>query len=287
MFYHPKGLRSLFYILCALIVFALPVQSYAKDNDSVYDRVIGNGKIRCGYFSWYPAVIKDSETGQFKGIVYDYMNKIGEALHLEIEWTEEIGLGDYPAALESGRIDAMCSGIWVTAERGRVTDFVDPIYYLPLYAYARTGDTRFDKDIFRLNDPQYKLVILEGGATASIQRQMFPKNKPLELPQLTSPAELFVNLQMKKADAAIYDPFTYQDFNKYNPGKVRQIGDAPLKVFPNVIAVKRGEMEFLHMLNNATTELLLSGEIDRIIDRHETYKGAILRVARPYAVAGK
>ncbi len=267
----------------AFLVFLIASPAFAVEKkETVYDRVIGTGAIRCGYFSWDPAIIKDPNTGEFRGIIYDYMNEVGKTLSLKVEFTEEIGLGDYPAALESGRIDAMCAGIWPTGERARVADFVEPVYYLPLYAYTQAGDTRFDNDIGVLDNPQYKIAVLEGGATSTIRRKMFPQSQVLELPQLTSPSELFVSLAQGKADVVIYDPFTFRSFDASNPGKLRQAGTKPVKIFPNTVAVMRGQEEFRRMLDNATRDLRLSGTIDKIIDRHEKYPGTLLRAAVPY-----
>lgn len=272
-------LLVLLFLLTAVPAFAA---DGAREKESVFDRVIRTGTIRCGYFSWYPAIIKDPNTGEMKGIFYDFMQEVGKILSLKVEFTEEIGLSDYPVALENGRIDAMCGANWLIAQRARVIDFVAPLYYLPLYGFSREGDTRFDQDVFLLNDPQYKMAVLEGGATETIRRMLFPDAIPVELPQLVSPSELFVTLSLGKADAIIYDMFTFGDFEKHNPGKVRRISDAPLKAYPNILAIKRGEDEFKSMLTHAYTDLLLSGTLDRIIDRHEVYKGAIMRVALPY-----
>lgn len=271
------------YLLCALaVLFALSSQAFAQDKESVYDRVIKSGTIRCGYFPFPPVLTKDPNTGEFSGIFYDYMNELGKSLSLKIEWTEEIGLGDFPAALESGRIDAMCAGIWLTAQRARVNDFVMPLYYLPLYAYSRTDDTRFDKDILVLNNAQYTMAVLEGGATSMIQKQIFPDVKVYELPQLTSPAELFLSLKDGKADAVIYDLFTYKNFDANNPGKIRRVSDQAIKIYPNAVTVRRGEYEFRQMLSNATMEMHLSGAIEKILKKYEKYPGALYGVAKPY-----
>ncbi len=277
-------------LLLILLVFTTTISLVGCKEDaktestkeSVYDRVMRTGELRCGYFSWYPAIIKDPKTGELNGIYHDFMQELGKTLSLEIVFAEEIGLGDYPAALESGRVDAMCGASWLIGERARQIDFVMPLFYLPLYGFSRVDDNRFDKNIDILNDEKYTIAVLEGGATATVRRKIFPKSKAYEIPQLISPAELFVSLDLKKADAVIYDLFTYGDFNKHNPDKIKRITSEPIKVYPNIVGIKRGEDEFRQMLTHAYTDLLLSGTLDRIIDKHETYKESIFRVAKPY-----
>ncbi|MDD5586169.1 MAG: transporter substrate-binding domain-containing protein [Alphaproteobacteria bacterium] len=272
----PKFFLTLLAALMSFSAFA------AGGKPSVYDRVMEKRSIRCGYFSWYPSIIKDPATGEFKGIFYDYMSELGKLLSLKIEWAEEIGLGDFPAALESGRIDAMCGGAWGTAEKARTVDFVEPVYYLPLYAFARTDDFRFDKDLSILNNKNYKMAVLEGGATSTLRRFVFPEAQALELPSLASPSELFVSLAQGKADAIIYDPFTFHVFDENNPGKVRMIGQKPVRIFSNVVAVARGQEEFRRMLDNATKDMLLSGTIEKIVAKYEKYPGILLRPAKSY-----
>ena len=130
-----KTLLTLFAValLAALAAVWLAGGSDSKAQESVYDRVIRTGTLRCGYFLYPPVLSKDPNSGEFSGIFYDYLSELGKALSLKVEWAEEIGLGDAPAALESGRIDAMCAGMFLTAQRARANDFVMPIYYLPMY----------------------------------------------------------------------------------------------------------------------------------------------------------
>ena len=271
-------------IFLALLLLCLAAPAFAADapKESVYDRVMRTGTIRCGYFLYPPALMKDPNTGAMSGIYYDYLEQLGHNLHLKIDWAEEIGLGDYPTALQNGRIDAMCSSIWINGARARAHDFVSPLFYLPLYLYTRTGDTRFDKDPMLLNDPKYKLAILEGGATDIIRREMFPKSGDYTLPQTTSPAELFLSLGASKADAVIYEPLTFSFFDKANPGKIRQASAKPVKVFASAIPVKHGEEAFRRMLSLATQEMQLSGSAEKILKKYETQKGAIYRVSTPY-----
>jgi len=270
-------------LLSVLVNYGLiPHQTSTRQNETVFQHVMRTGTIRCGYTSWYPVLVKDPNSGKMSGTFYDYTNALGKSLSLKIEWTEEMGFGEFPAALQSGRIDAYCSGTYITAARARAVDFVMPAYYVPLYAFARAGEHRFGADIGAINNSKYTMAVLEGGATSVIQEQLFPKVKPYSLPQLTSPAELFTILAQGKADAVIYDLFTYGDFNKHNPGKVKRISDQAVKVFPIAIGIKPDEDRLQQMLSNATLEMHLSGQMEQIIKSHEDYPDGTYRIALPY-----
>jgi ABC-type amino acid transport substrate-binding protein len=265
--------------LCLFIFAAAPALA-----ESAYDRVVRTGTLRCGYFSAYPFLAKDPNTGALEGIFYDYVEGVAAALSLKVAWTEELGLGDYPAALATGRIDAFCSGLWMTAERARGSDFTQPLFYMPLFLFTREGDTRFDADPGALNDGAYTIASLEGSATGTIAREHFPNAKLHEIPQIMSTAEMFVSLALGKADAVVYDFFTYSAYAAHNPGKIRRASDEAVKVYPIAMAVGAGEERLRRMLSNATAEMHLSGAVERILAKHERYPGAIYRVARPYVV---
>jgi len=272
-------------IVCALVIvfIAIPRSSEVKEQkESTYDRIMRTGTIRCGYFNWYPGYIKDPKTGEASGINYEVVNEMAKNLNLKVEWAEEIPLADYSAAVESQRVDAICATVWPTSARAKAMDFIDPFVYLPLYAYSRIGDNRFINDVEIANSSEYTIAVLEGGATESIQRQLFPNATVLTLPSLTSPSELFLTLQTGKADIVIYDSFTYGKYNDTNPNKIQQASEKPLKVFPVVMGIKKDEYQLQRLFNNALTEVQLTGTLDKIVKKHEKYPNAFRYRRLPY-----
>ena len=129
--------------------------------ETAFDRVVRTNVLRCGYGIWKPGLSKDPQTGKLSGIFYDYLEAIGQHTGLKIEWTEEVGWGDFPAALNSGRIDAMCFGAWPKAVSAREVLFTEPTYFLPINAYVRDGDTRFDGAIEKVNAPSIKISTMD------------------------------------------------------------------------------------------------------------------------------
>jgi hypothetical protein len=132
--------------------------------ETAYERVMRTGELRCGYFSWKPAFIKDPNTGEMSGIFHDYMEEIGRALKLKIVWAEEVALGEFPTAIAAGRIDAMCSSTFVTSERARVTRFYHAAL-LCAFTCLCTCRKIIALTILRLINstiPAYKVIILEG-----------------------------------------------------------------------------------------------------------------------------
>lgn len=264
-------------------VSAPSVATTVVKTETAYERVMRTGELRCGYYSWAPSFIKDANTGEMSGIFHDYMEEMGKVLKLKIVWAEEVGLGDFPAALASNRIDAMCASTFVTSERARAVDFITPLYFVPLHAYARVDDARFDNfTADKFNDPAYTVAILEGGVTSIIQHYYLPQAKVYELPTFSSPAELFVGLAQGKADFVLYERYTFEDYNAHNPGKLKRASDTPIKVFPLAAAVGKNQDALREMLSTATMDLQLAGTTEKIITKYEKYPGTLIRPAMPY-----
>lgn len=267
-------------ILLALTLILLTGPALAENT---YDRIMRTGEIRCGYALWEPAFMKDPNTGALSGVFHDYLGALGAALDLKIIWTEEIGWGDFPAALESQRIDAMCSGIWPSASRARVIDFTAPIYFNAINAYVRADDTRFDGGLAALNDPAVTIATMDGEMSSIIAAADFPQAQTLAVPQAASLPQILLNVTGGKADATFTDTAIAAEFMAHNPGVLRMVeGGGGVRIFGSTIAVARGQHDLKAMLNTATGELLQSGTIERILRAHEEHPGSLLRVARPY-----
>jgi polar amino acid transport system substrate-binding protein len=265
---------------------AEPGSTMTKSEQSVFDRVMNSGKIRCGYLTYAPNFVKDPNTGEFSGIFYDTMEAIGKALNLKIEWTEEGGVPALIESLHCDRIDVVGWGPWANAERGRVVEFSKPLFYNVLGVYVRPDDNRFNGGLASLNDPSVKIATIDGEMADHIATTDFPKAKKVSLPQMTDFSTLLLSVAVGKADATIAATHEALAYLKHNPGSLKKLDVAsPIRVFPNVLFFKKGEQNMASLPNNAIDELYNSGGLESIIQKYEAYPGSFYRVARPYEVA--
>lgn len=275
----------------ALIVFLTTIFSVpparAQDDgaESVYDRVMRTGTIRCGYLAWKDFIDIDPNTGAMTGIIHDYMDALSRNLGLKLEWAAEVGRGDYVAGLDSGRFDVYCTAMAINAERARVSDFTRPILYTTFNLYVRDGDTRFDRNLAALDTPDMKFVSIEGDIFGKITRLDFPKATLAELPQLSGDTDPFLSVAQGKADVVIGNANIGARFMQQNPGKIRTVVlDKPFRYFPGSLAVKADEYRFRQMLDLATEEILFNGTMDKILDRYDPDRAFFFRTATPYAL---
>lgn len=260
----------------------MPATGEAK-KESVYERVMRTGTIRCGYYSWAPFMIKDANTGQFSGLFHDIFSTLAGNLGLKVEWVGEIGLGDFPQALATGRVDAYCTPLAQIGTRARAVDFTDAVGYFPMFAFVRADDTRFDGDIAKLNDPSITISVMDGEMSSVVAAKIFPKAKTLQLVQNGSVADMLNNVVTKKADVTLNEASTLNTFLEKNPGTLTILkGAPPVGVFGGGFPIAQGEEKFRQMLNWSLRELMTTGQLDALYTKNAIAPETILRPTMPY-----
>lgn len=247
-------------------------------SETVYDRVIRTGVIRCGYTPYSVGLIKDPNTGKLSGIYYDIVQELAKNLSLKIDYTEEVGWGEQIASLDADRFDMMCSPTSLNSGRARAADFSLPLYYSPVVIWARADDPRFDGDMKALDDPAVKISTLDGEQTTVFARNFFPRAQAIALPQMTPFSDLMMQVTTGKADVTFAEPFAAYEFMETNGKTLRQVKMAkPLVIVPNIILMKRDQFAFKAMIDNGLRELFNTGFIDRAIDKYEKYPNSYVR----------
>lgn len=275
-------------ILVALFLSACQPISRPHSTDlgsvSVYERVMQSGKIRCGYIIDPPGCRKDPNTKKLSGIGVETIELLGKNLGLKIEWAEELDWGSMIQGLETGRYDIIATPIWPNSARVRVADFTRPLYFSPVFAYAKKSSSllRLSK-LDMLNSPKYTIASIDGATPEVIAREDFPKARLLSLPQQCEISQLVLTVSSGKADATFVEPAVVAAYEKHNPGIIERIPSArPVRVFPDCWAIKRGQMEFKSMIDNALNQLINSGALDKLIDKYEPAPQTLFRISIPY-----
>ena len=279
-------MKKLLPFLCfAVLCAALSPAHAAGEKESVYDRIMRTGKIRCGYWNWEPLFYTDAENGDYHGVFFDVMNELAKISDLDVEWTQEVQYANLVSDLETGRIDAVCAGTWPSALRAKRLIFSEPVFYIPMNAYVRAGDTRFDNNMAAANDPAVKIGVMDGEMSTEIRNTDFPQSGLVSIPQIAgSGTELLLNVANGKADMTFTDSVNGSQYIAHNPGKVRAVQTAtPLRVMENTIALKGDEIRLKLFFDAALTQLHNSGAIERILKKYDAqYPGALYRVEPSY-----
>lgn len=249
---------------------------------SAYDRVLASGTLRCGYIVT-EALQKDPNTGAVTGIIPEILEEAANLLNLKIEWTEELVWSTYIAALQSGRVDAICTNLWMEPVGGRYLGYSLPLYFSGVGAYVRQDETRFDASLQAVDAAGVRIATMDGEMADLIAKQDFPAASRNAVSQLGDSSQLLMEVMTGKADITFVDVAIGNKFQRSNPGKVRNlVQDKPLRVFPNTIGFANTEIQLKFMLDSALSQLVNGGFVDKTLEKHSKVAAGYYRVAKPY-----
>ncbi len=239
------------------------------DSQSLSDKIIQKGEIRIGYIIYPPLLLKDQTTGQLSGISYDIVEAAAKKLDIKTNWVEEVGWGSAIEGLKTKRYDILGTQMWPNSARAREAVFSVAPMNSVIYPYVRAGDNRFNGNLRKLNSSQFTISAVDGEMAVFIAKEDYPLAKVNALSQLSSYAEVFLNITNGKADISFAEPSVANDFLKSNPGKIERVGDTPIRTFGNSFAFVRGEDSAVSMWNIALGELVNDGSVARILEKYK------------------
>jgi polar amino acid transport system substrate-binding protein len=269
--------------LVVVLVGACQKQAQPSISDSAFNRVMETNKLRVGYISYPPSFIKDANTGKYSGIFHEVLTEAAKSVGFKVDYIEEVTWGTMVEAVDSGRVDLVCTAVWPTGARARRAEFTAPIYYSPVRAYVRANDTRFDSDISKANNSNIKIATIDGEMSSIIAQSDYKNATQDSLPQSTDISQLFLEVANNKADITFAEVAVTEAYIKSNPGSIKAVANVPyVRIFPNVMMVGKGEFKLLSTLNVAIDQLANNGTIDQIVARYENPPGSLLRRQLPY-----
>jgi len=279
-------------VILLSLVTAFTTEKYvASHNDnvgvakeSVYDRVMRTGTLRCGYFIEPPFTFSDPNTGKKSGIAVDLAEKIATELNLKLEWSMETSFASLTEDLILGRYDAVCASLFTLPRSGRI-DYTVPYTYVPVYAFTQTGRTEFDNKLDQLDWSQIAVAGLDGEGATTIARKKIPQAKFVMLSQNDQIANMLTSVVDKKADIAFVMPTVFKEFDATNPNKLQRIAsDQPFYVFNVAFGLKPNEPAFKNTLDYMMRNLSANGYLQSLFQKYDPDK-LLFRPTSPYQVA--
>jgi polar amino acid transport system substrate-binding protein len=253
--------------------------------ESVYERVARTKTLRASYFTYAPALMRDSNTGKMTGTFVETLEQAAENLGWKVVWTEEVGWGSQIEGLLRDRYDIVGSPVWANPTRASLTTLSKPVFYSGIGIYVRRGDKRFVRNRALINDPKVRIATIDGETADLIARKRFPRARRVSLTQLADISEMLLQVQSGKADVAFAEPYFAAAFLAANPGSITNIAaDAPLTTLGNCYMMRAGEPQLKQALDVAIEELQNSGFVDEVLSRYEKEPNQFYRVAQPYRV---
>ena len=284
------GKRRMFVALALIIAVLASVgceraPTLERSNSVVYDRVVQRNELRVGYLVLPPLLVKETSTGKFSGIIYEFVEEMGRQLGLKVNWVEEVNLASMVSSLNSGKIDMVAFPLWRNTIRAKSMSFTAPLFYSTLGVYVRADDARFDKDLSGLNDEAIRVSTIDGEVAETIAKEDFPKAKYVALPQFSDYSQLLLQVQTGKADVTFFDKVLALQYLSKNPGKLKDVsGNKPIRVYAQTFIVPLGDSKFESMISNATAVMVENGALDNGFKKYGMDLANFYRVATPYEI---
>jgi polar amino acid transport system substrate-binding protein len=271
--------------LLALIVAIYATVSRPTDGiapaktETVAERVLRTGTIRCGYAVWPPAFISDIQSHDKSGVYHDIIQEAARRMALKIEYVEESPLDQALTGITNGRFDMFCFPLYANGNRAREVMFSSPISYASVFMVVAEKNQDLTGDLAQANDSRYRMAILDGEMTAILADQQFPKAQVHAVPQIQGFSFVLKDIAEGKADFTISDQQTVADFNKNNDKKLKLVGNPAVT---NAIAFPLPrDPRFKGMIDTALNEIILDGFVERTIQKYN-YQDNIMLPSMPY-----
>lgn len=250
-------------------VFALNSSHQSRGQQSVYERVINSGVLRCGYFPEAPFTILDPKTGKMSGIAVELAEKIASDLNVKIEWVSAENFGALTEDLRNGRYDAICASTFNMPRAGRI-DYTIPYAFVPVFAYTKAGRSEFDGKLDQLDWSKVRLAAIDGEGPTIMARQKMPTANFVTLPPASQLSELLNTVVTNKADMAFVIPTIFKSFDANNPGQLQKIEtNKPFYMFNVGFGVKPNEAGFKNILDFLIRNKIANGELAELYKKYD------------------
>lgn len=196
---------------------------------------------------------------EIKGFDIDLMNEIGKLTGKKFQF-KHMSFDALLAAMMSGKIDMIISGMTATDERRKNVDFSDPYFEAVQSIIVKEGS-----DIKTFDDLKGKRIGVVLGYTGDIAvTEKFGKDA--NITRYSGTGEAIIALKSNKVDVAVLDNAPAKSYAEKNGGLV--VLDTDLAVEEYSIAMPKGSTELLKEINSALKTLKENGTYDKLIKKY-------------------
>lgn len=198
-----KALRLAAIAAAALLLAGCPPAQQKTAARDALDDVKARGRLVVAMDVGYDPFEVLSPEGKPVGYDVDLVNEVAADLGVQVELQNTAWDGIIPT-LQTGKVDAIFSGMSITEERRRAVAFSDPYYSVGQVVVKKKGDARI-KSHHDLDAPEMRVATQQGTTGEQAILRFMPK---AQLMQFAKTDEACVALSQGKCDAVVFDhPF--------------------------------------------------------------------------------
>ncbi|WP_018962886.1 basic amino acid ABC transporter substrate-binding protein [Coprothermobacter platensis] len=206
----------------------------------------------------FPPLESIDENGNFVGFDIDLMNAIAKQMGYTVKW-ENSDFAGLVASVQTGKYDAVISGMTITASRQEEVDFSDPYFRSDQAVVVQNSNTTIKSQA----DLADKKIGVQLGTTGEmLARKLVNANGKVFT--YDSPDQAFLDLNTGRLDAVVNDLPVSSYFLEKNSNLPLHIAfDIPTDEYYG-IAVKKGNTDLVTKINKALAELKSDGEYAKL-----------------------
>ncbi|HZZ75847.1 MAG TPA: transporter substrate-binding domain-containing protein [Puia sp.] len=242
------------YLFAAILSFLFSLPAVGQ---KVLGSIVKNGEIRIGTTGTQPPYSMKSKAGDLIGYEIDLANALAKNMGVKLKLVE-MPFSGLMGALESGKIDAIMSGMTITPERNLNALFAGPYIISGKSILTKSSKVAAFNADTSAGGKRYKIVCLKGSTSEEFVKTVMAKHELIAVNNYNDGVNMVINDQ---ADAMVADkPICVLSVLRY-PGKDLVTGEQPLTIEPIGVALPSGDPQFLNLVSNYLSTLQLSGSL--------------------------
>ncbi|NLY43919.1 MAG: basic amino acid ABC transporter substrate-binding protein [Clostridiaceae bacterium] len=251
-----KIFKSKILVLLLTMVLAITFVGCGKIN--TMSRIKKNNKVVMGTNAEFPPFEYRNDKGEVDGFDPAMAKEIAKELGVELV-IEDMAFDSLLNALSSGKIDFVAAGMSVTPERLENCDFSESYYTASQMIIVRKDNT----EIKGRDDLKGKKLGVQEGTTGDLEASEIEN---AEVNRFKKAIDAVLDLKNGKIDAVILDASPAKVFVEKNDDLM--ILDEELTNEEYAIAVRKGDKEFLEVINKVIRDLKASGKYDELVKQY-------------------
>jgi ABC-type amino acid transport substrate-binding protein len=198
------------------------------------------------------------DNGKPAGYDVDLLNELAPALNAKLN-IQNLDFNGLIPGLQSKKFDMVSVGLTPTEERKQVVDFTRAYVPYALVLGVPSKDAASTTSVDALNAKGKTITALQGSSGEQLAKKLFPDAKVQGFPDQNA---AFLEVATSRADAIVVENYLLAQFNKSNPGKLKEAPFAkPLHVEYGSWAVQKGNNALVKRLNAFICKTQKSGKL--------------------------
>lgn len=215
---------------------------YRGPSEDTLATIRQRGTIRIGVVPDEPMVMVNAK-GELSGYSIDLARRLADDLGVDIEFVQTSWPQVVPDLL-GHQFDVVISGLWVTMPRALVVNFTQATADEGVYLVASQKLAPGARHMADFNKPDVRIAVDANTVQAQLAKRVFPKATLVT--DLSNPLDA---VRTGKAHATLLPTIAPSLVEEKGAGQLRFPLDKPLATTRAAMAIRKGDADFLNLLN--------------------------------------